>query len=251
MKIIFLGTSHGRPEINRYCTSVYFEHNGKGFIIDLGAPVEYLCINKGIPIDNIAAYFITHMHPDHVSDLPSMLKQASHYNKEIDADVYIPEKGVIEPLLNWARAIHIDVGQDTLNRLKLKEIESEGVIYEDYGVKVTAIRTEHLAHLSKDFASYAYKVETDDGKKVLFTGDLAFNFRDYPEIASREKFDVIVSELVHFNTDSAYEKLKNLKTDLIIFSHLGKKNTDMLENNNIKFPYKHIVATDGFEHYVV
>lgn len=38
MKLTFLGTSHGHPEVRRYCTSVYVEHNGFGFVVDVGAP---------------------------------------------------------------------------------------------------------------------------------------------------------------------------------------------------------------------
>ena len=64
MKLTFLGTSHGHPELRRYCTSVYIEHNGYGFVVDVGAPVEYLFKNRGIETEKVKAYFLTHMHSD-------------------------------------------------------------------------------------------------------------------------------------------------------------------------------------------
>ena len=102
--------------------------------------------------------------------------------------------------------------------------------------------------------TFAYLFEADDGKRVLFTGDLAYDFHDFPKIAfeTEKPFDLIVSELTHLSADKAKTVLVNAKTRLMIFSHVTPThNLVLLERENIRFPFVHIVACDGFEYYVV
>ncbi|MBE6733052.1 MAG: MBL fold metallo-hydrolase [Ruminococcaceae bacterium] len=246
MKLTFFGTSHGHSEPNRYCTSVAFEHNGHIFFIDLGAPVEYLMTTKNVDFDAVEAYFITHMHADHVADLPTIIKDYDVYNKKSTAELFLPDENAVEPLKNWANAIHLS--NNVYERLKINIVHS-GLIYDKFGIKVTAIRTEHI---SKDVPSFAYMVETDDGKRVLFTGDLARNHTDFPKIAKETQFNLIVSELVHISPiDTINETMADVKTDMLIFSHLGKYNIEKLETLDINLPFHFVVANDGFEYNVI
>ncbi len=239
MKLTFFGTSHGHPETGRFCTSVYFEHNGHGFFIDAGAPIIYLMTQRQIKISNVKALFITHMHGDHTAELPT-IAGSLWYHKDADWNIYFPEESGIEKLSHWAWVKN--------NPQFHPHVVNEGLVYDEYGIRVTAIRTEHI---SKDTPSYAYMIETDDGKKVLFTGDLAYDFHDFPQIAKEQYFDLIVSELVHLSPYKAAEILKDIKTRLLIFSHLGEANIASLEKHNIRFDFPHIVAIDGFQYYVI
>ena len=66
MKLKFLGTSHGVPAADRYCSSLMVETGGKTFIIDAGAPlIDLLLRNQKKPSD-VSAIFTTHAHGDHV-----------------------------------------------------------------------------------------------------------------------------------------------------------------------------------------
>ncbi len=245
MKLTFLGTSHGHPEKGRYCTSVYIEHNGYGFTIDAGAPVEYLYTNRGIAPETIKAYFITHMHADHTEGLTALAKTYMVYHRESDVDVFFAEEEAIEPFRLWNKANHMTIHEDRFRMLAAKP----GVIFDKYGIRVTAIRTEHI---SADIPSFAYIFESDDGKRVLFTGDLAYDFHDFPKeaIDTDRPFDVIVSELTHLSADKAKDVLAHAKTKLMIFSHVTPYNIATLEDNGITFPFAHVVACDGFEHAV-
>lgn len=238
MKILFLGTSHGHPEIRRFCTSVYFEHKGNGFLIDAGAPVIYLLYNYRIPITRVKSIFITHMHGDHTAELPT-IAGSLWYHKEADLDCYFPQESGIDRLDHWANAKR--------NSQFHPYTVTDGTFYENYGIRVTAIRTEHCG---TSVPSYAYMVETDEGDRVLFTGDLAYDFHDFPKIAFESHFDLIVSELVHLPADKAAEILKNVDTKLIIFSHLGESNIQTLQKHNVSFKFPYVIACDGFEYYV-
>ena len=60
-----------------------------------------------------------------------------------------------------------------------------------------------------------------------------------------------MSELTHLSADKAKTVLVNAKTRLMIFSHVTPThNLVLLERENIRFPFVHIVACDGFEYYV-
>ena len=190
MKLLFLGTSHGHPEIRRHCTSVYFEHNGHGFLIDAGAPVIYLLTQYRIPIASIKSVFITHMHGDHTAELPT-IAGSLWYHKEADWNVYFPDEKGIDRLDAWANVKN--------NAQFHPHTVQEGLFYDEYGIRITAIRTAHIAHGQQP--SFAYMVETDDGKRVLFTGDLDYDYHDFPKIAFESHFDLIVSELVHLAAD--------------------------------------------------
>lgn len=238
MKLLFLGTSHGHPEVGRNHTSVYFEHNGHGFLIDAGAPVIYLLTQYRIPVESVKAAFITHMHLDHTAGLP-VVAGCLWYHKTADWNVYFPDEKGIDRLNGWANVKN--------NSQFHPHTVQEGLFYDEYGIKITAIRTEHCG---KDIPSFAYMVETDDGKRVLFTGDLAYDFHDFPKVAFETHFDLIVSELVHLAADKASEILKDVDTKLLIFSHLGEGNVRQLQKFNVSFKFPYVIATDGFAHYV-
>ncbi|MBO5851706.1 MAG: MBL fold metallo-hydrolase [Clostridia bacterium] len=241
MKIKFLGTSHGRAEVNRYCTSYMITHNGKNYIIDVGAPVEYLLTNSGITLDKISAFFITHMHCDHASELPTIIKNFVHYNKG-KTTIFMPDKNAIEPLLAWSQALG-ENRQTVLEHITFN-VTYEGVIYNENGLTVTAIKTEHLGTLP----SFAFMLETSDNKRVLFTGDLATNHRDFPKIAYEKEFDLIVSEFAHFADEPEFNSMKTVNSKQIILAHLGAKHIAKLNELKPEFACPYLIASDGLEY---
>ena len=244
MKITFLGTSHGAPEPGHFCTSVLIEHNGCHYLIDLGAPVEALLVNRHFDFNTLKGVFITHMHADHTDALFSICKGFGVYHKEASADFFFPEEGVPDAVRAWHKTLHGSIPED---RFRM-HITHEGVIFNENGLKVSAIRTEHI---SPDVPSYAYLFETDTGKRVLFTGDLAYDYHDYPAVTRESDFDLVVSELTHCRADKAYDLLDAVRTKLMIFSHITPYSVRFVEENNISFHYPHVFAVDGFEYYVV
>ena len=243
MKIKFLGTSHGRAEVGRYCTAYMFEHNGVKYMLDAGAPLEYLLTNSGITLDKINAFFITHMHCDHASELPTIIKNFVHYNKG-KTTIFMPDKNAIDPLLTWAQAMGED-RQAVLEHITFKTI-NEGVIYSENGITLTAIKNDHLLGLP----SFSFMIETDDNKRVLFTGDLATNHRDFPKIAYEKDFDLIVSEFAHFADEPEFNSMKTVKSKQIILAHLGAKHIAKLNELNPEFACPYLIATDGLEYIV-
>ena len=59
MKVTFLGSSHGVPSAERYCSCIMIEAGESIYFLDAGAPImeELLKLNKDI--NNVKAVFIT------------------------------------------------------------------------------------------------------------------------------------------------------------------------------------------------
>jgi len=241
MKVIFLGTSHGYTEIGRHCSSIILEIGSYYYLIDAGAPVEYLMKQRNMPPEKLRGIFITHMHADHVNSIAAVIKAFRTFKKDDDtADLFLPEEAAVAPYTDWLCAMHMNMSD---NKSPVVNVTHEGIIFDKYGLKVSAIRTRHIEY------SYAYMLEAE-GKRVLFTGDLAYgDFRDYPEITRQKDFDLIVSELTHTpHVKNVYDVLNGSRTKLMIFSHVYPDRVRELEEENIKFHFPHIVAYDGMEY---
>ena len=95
MKITFLGTSHGVPSAERYCSCTMIEVGGATYFIDCGAPLIDLLIRRGTDLNSIRAIFTTHMHGDHVNGLTAFADLCNWYYKTTSFDVYLTdERGI-------------------------------------------------------------------------------------------------------------------------------------------------------------
>lgn len=240
MKLIFLGTSHGWPEVGCFCSATLLETGDASYLIDCGAPVLALMENMGKSIERIRATFITHMHEDHVSSITSVLKGYSPRNCTAHAKFFFPEKAGLDGFLVWIKAIH---RKPDPKRIQL-ELSTPGVFYEDENICVAGILTDHIP----GYPTYAYRVELKkEQKKILFTGDVADDMHDFPKEAWTEEWDVIVSELTHFRIQEQIEQFKTMKTKQLIFNHKHRRNLEVIDQIIPWLPYPTRVACDGDE----
>lgn len=251
MKITTLGTSHGGAEKNRFCSSTMVQTGGAIYLIDAGAPVEALLVNRDEDLSTIRGVFITHMHDDHVSMLSPIVKSMQQYHKVSRATVMFPETMGMYTFYAWLKAMHFstddrDVHQPlTTNRIRFQSAEENG-FFQDEHVTVSAIRTQHI---SPEIPSYAYVMEAE-GKRILFTGDLRGDLSDFPEIAFTEPFDLIVCELTHYPLDLGVSILRRCRTRRMLFTHVSNKDNrlEQLLYRMEEFPFDVGVARDGAEY---
>jgi len=244
MRLCTLGTSHGATEQGRACSCNLLTVNGAHYLFDCGGYVEGKLCDLNISFADLRCAFITHMHEDHAGTLSAIIKRFNHYIPESDAflKVFMPEENGICAFKNWIEALHMV----SVEKRASFTLVSEGMIYEDENIKVTAIRTQHL--MNGVFPSYANKVETAD-KRFLYTGDLNPDFHDYPEILYNKDFDAVLCELVHFNVEKNMDCFLKTKTKQLIFTHMGLHNIPKIEAALDRFPYPvHIARDNAFYH---
>ena len=235
MKLYTLGTSHGAAEKGRSCSVNLLEVGDAYYLFDCGGCVEERMTDLDLPMQNIKGVFISHMHSDHVTNLPSVIKRLVRYNKskneELTQKIFMPEQRGIDAINIWMQAMHRNEDASRFYSLKLTK---PGVIYSDENITVTAIETHHVEN--GKYPSYAHMIEAE-GKRFFYTGDLAYDFHDYPTILSEKEFDAVLCELVHFDIDANFDTLKNTKTKHLIFTHGYPKKIAQMEPRLSEFPF--------------
>lgn len=238
MELTFFGTSHGAPEVGRFCSGTLLETGGLSYLIDCGAPVDALMLNAGKKFEILRAIFITHMHEDHMGTLPAMVKEFGLYHPSSRCDIFFAEEEAIAPFLAWEAAMH---WRSVPDRIALKSAH-EGVIYDDGNIRVSGILTDHI----KDYPSYAYAIELlNENKRILFSGDMRADLADFPKAAWEEHWDCIVSELTHYRIENCMDILTKCDTDKLIFNHKISYNINAYASLKEQFPFETVIACDG------
>ena len=98
MKITFLGTSHGVPAADRYCSCTMLEVNGAHYFIDAGAPLIDLLLRRHVDLNSVKTIFTTHFHSDHVDGLVSFAGLCSWYFKTTSPRIYVTEQKGMDAL---------------------------------------------------------------------------------------------------------------------------------------------------------
>lgn len=244
MKITLLGTSHGYAEKGRFTTSILIEERGHNYIIDAGAPVEALLVNRDKKLEDIRGIFITHMHSDHVCELPSLVEPLLRYRFNDKAVCFLPEEGAIEPFLIWMTAIR-NSREKILETVPLKVI-TEGKFFENEDITVSAVPTRHFPRKNEIPTSWAFVIECK-GKRVLFTGDMTKDFTDYPSIVRDQHYDLVICEMAHATLSDVADMLKSTDTDRMILTHYSPKRIAGADEIFATFPFPISFAFDGME----
>jgi ribonuclease BN (tRNA processing enzyme) len=237
MKLYTLGTSHGATEVGRACSANLLSVGDAYYLFDCGGNTEGKMTDLGLPIEKIRAVFVTHMHEDHAGTLSAIAKRFCVYHRDASpVSMFLPEENGIKAFQIWLSALHIEIK----DRIFLFPVKL-GKVYADENITVTAIAT---AHMGDTLPSFAYIIETE-GKKMLYTGDLAGDFHDYPTILSEEDFDAVLCELVHFKVETNLETIAKTKTKKMIFTHLAPRNIPRIRSAEDKLPFSVEIAYDG------
>jgi ribonuclease Z len=178
--VSLLGT--GSPALNpaRFGPSTLVQAGGLNLVFDAGRGSSIRMGQIGVPPGRINALFITHFHSDHVNGFSDLWMAGYMLNntsggRQAPLQVY-GGIGTTNMADNMALAFQADTIVRTQGRgappgsgsIEAHEIESDGVVFEQAGVRVTAFRVTHIAQ------SYGYRVDYR-GRSVLLSGDTRFD----------------------------------------------------------------------------
>lgn len=223
MKLITIGTGHGKPEQNRKYTSLLLEVNESYYIIDVGTCVEEYMISKQLPIGKIRSIFITHAHIDHIGSLPLLASHIISRHSRLGAYLYLPEQNIIDTVERFLSEIRVTPRPEYIDWKKeslLIKKSTEGLFYEDENIKVSGIKTDHIEGCD----TYAYMIEAE-GRQILFTGDMSADLHDYPEVLFEKEFEAVICEFTHMYSalekePKTLKKFRNTRTKRFIFNHI-------------------------------
>lgn len=214
MKVTFLGTSHGVPQGDRFCSSLLLEVQNNAYLIDGGAPVADILIRKNYDFKRIKAIFTSHAHSDHTYGMLQFISLCNWRYKEMNLEIHLTEQSIADAIKNLVLSSEKFFDEERL----VSKVVFEGVIYNDGVLKVTAIKTKHML----PYPSYSLVFEAD-GKRIIYTGDLnaSNNAFDFPQMASKENSDLIITEAAHFKAEVILEKTLCCPTKKIAIIHIA------------------------------
>ena len=234
MKITFLGSSHGIPEPGRKCSCAMIQAGDNVYFVDMGVMAICELIDRGIPVERVKGIFLTHMHGDHANGLVHFADLISWYYTGSNPEIYLPLVDAGKIITDWI-ALSCHATRD----LQYKQV-TEGVLFDDGTLRVTAVRTQHTA------SSYAYRVEAE-GKAVLFSGDLRRPTEDFPaELA--KGVALAICEGAHFPVTEYKPFLEEASPARVIINHCAPRNEPYLAELAKALPHMGVtMATDGME----
>lgn len=211
MRLTFLGTSHGRTEKNAFCSSTMISVGDRHYLIDAGAPITTLLQNRDVPFSSVAGIFITHSHGDHIAGLVEYTREMEAFpaNAGVRTNVYVPEEKT------YLRMSYFLFGKEELRQHRvIFHTYREGVVFDDGTLRLSAVQNRHTA------ISYSFLAEAE-GKRVIFTGDLAAGMPDYPQVALTEPSDAVICEAAHtrLNKPEIVELLGKNRTARFVVHH--------------------------------
>ena len=245
IKIRILGSSAGISTKKRFNASIAISIDKEFYLFDAGEPVSSLLIRNGIDWKRIKAIFISHLHSDHFSGIPQLIQNMQLTKRKNSLPLFLPKEGikVIKEYLKLLR-----LGQKFLPfKLKVSPLQpsftkvSEGKVYQDEGIKVSAFPTTHLPE------SYGFFIQAK-GKKILYSGDIG-SLGDIKELISG--LDLLILEFAHIKPKKIFSFLSSQKIKKIILTHihhkLEGKEKEILAYLPPSLKKKLIVASDGLQ----
>jgi ribonuclease Z len=180
IKVVLLGTGVGPPvNLQQYGASTLVEAGGQRLLFDCGRGATIRLVQAGIPIGSITRVFLTHLHSDHVLQLPDLLLAGwAGGRRVVPLTVWGPAgtRGMMDHLLQ-AFAFDIHMRRDIDERLPASGIDvvshdvtSEGVVFDDNGLRVTAFLVDH----GVVEPAFGYRVDYR-GRSVVLSGDTRFS----------------------------------------------------------------------------
>lgn len=195
IKVTLLGTGYPQPRMDRFGPSTLVEAGGLRLLFDCGRGCSQRLESQGTGVAGVSVIFFTHLHSDHIVGFPDLWLTGWIAGRETPMQVFGPEgTEAMAAHLTQAYGFDIHIRRDVDEKLQgegwkltAKDIEP-GVVFQNDGVKVTAIAVDH----GPVKPAFGYRVDYA-GHSVVLSGDTRFceNL-----IASAQGTDVLIHEVM-------------------------------------------------------
>lgn len=252
MKLYTLGTSAGtQPLAGFHHTSLAIETEKGVYFFDAGECGAYTAHLAGVDLLNIKAVFISHPHMDHVGGLGNLLwyiRKMTYVRKEpFKADKIDILTPCLETVDGFMTVLKNTEGDFVTDYEHIVHKISEGLIFDNGDIRVTAVHTDHLSQRNGDYQSFAFRIECE-GKTVVFSGDMRLENIDS---ILPKKCDAFLVETGHHQIEDicAELKAKNKEVGTLYFVHHGSyimRDTENAEKRaKAAFGENTVITRDG------
>lgn len=215
--------SGGGPTVNvrRFGPSTLIEAGGEVLLFDCGRGASIRLTEMNVPLDRVNKVFLTHLHSDHIVDLPDLYLTpwSSPAARTVPFEVWGPEgtRSMMEHL-QAAFAFDIHTRRDVDEKYSRNGIRveahdiAEGTVLDRNGVKVTAFLVDH----GPVKPAFGYRIDYR-GRSVALSGDTRFSenlikFATGVDVLIHEAIDADVSRarLAAGTTNQTREQIENV-----------------------------------------
>ncbi len=171
--VTLLGTGTPMMSIERFGASTLVEAGDQKLVFDTGRGATIRLAQLGLFPGHIDAYFLTHLHSDHVNGLSDLWLTGWLFGRTEAMEIYGPvgTKNMMERLREAHQAdIDIRVADENfpLSGIAVNAYEvSESVVYQKDGVRVTVFDVDH-GELIKP--AFGYRIDYQ-GNSIVISGD--------------------------------------------------------------------------------
>jgi ribonuclease Z len=201
LKVVLLGTAVGPPvNLQQFGASTLIEAGGMRLLFDCGRGATIRLSQARVPVGTISRLFLTHLHSDHVIQIPDLLLTGwVGGGRKVPLEVWGPE-GTRHMMdhMQQAFAFDIHMRRDVDERAPADGIKvvghdiKQGIVFDQLGLKVTAFLVDH----SPVTPAFGYRVDYR-GRSVVLSGDTRFSEN---LIRFAQGVDVLVHEVLDADT---------------------------------------------------
>jgi ribonuclease Z len=220
LKVVLLGTGVGPPvNLQQFGASTLIEAGDVRLLFDCGRGATIRLTQVGIPLGSVSRLFLTHLHSDHVIQIPDLLLTGwVGGGRRIPLEVWGPE-GTRDMMdhIQQAFAFDIHMRRDVDEKVPGEGIKlvshdiKQGIVFDQEGVKVTAFLVDH----GPVTPAFGYRVDYR-GHSVALSGDTRVSEN---LIRFAQGVDVLVHEVLDADTVRAWFPTNPKAGEAILAKH--------------------------------
>lgn len=168
--IIGSGAVRAHPERGGTCQVVRIA--GRNLLFDCGRCAVHNMSRFGIPVESIDEIYLSHLHFDHVCDLPMFMLLSWNNGRSRKLPIYGPkgtenfmEYGVREAYADDIRSRLMQGKNPEFLDWNVFEIREEGILREFSGVSITTLQTKHGG-----LDNHSFRIDSGD-TRIVITSD--------------------------------------------------------------------------------
>ena len=220
LKVVLLGTGVGPPvNLRQYGASTLIEAGGVRLLFDCGRGATLRLAQVGVPLGSVSRLFLTHLHSDHVVQIPDLLLTGwVGGGRKVPLEVWGPEgTSLMMEHLQRAFAFDIHMRRDVDEKASGEGAKvvshdiKQGVVFDQQGVKVTAFLVDH----SPVTPAFGYRIDYR-GRSVVLSGDTRMSEN---LIRFAQGADVLVHEVLDAETVRAWFPANPKVAEAILAKH--------------------------------